>query len=334
MHVGFTMDFRNSENEPWARFWEDRMWLFQQAEAMGFDYLSVQEHFFTRDAYGPSLPVFQTLLAERTKQVRIGSYLYVLPLHNAAQLAQETAVLDQLCEGRLDVTVGAGHRPLEYYAFGLDPKTRPSRMEEGLAVLKQAWTGQPFTFKGKYYDLQDIVVTPEPFQKPHPPLWIAATSVAAAARAGRHGAHLHGAAVDPEVHAAYRSALVASGHDPSKMRVSNPWSITVTDENPEKVWQKLRPFSQRRWSFYKEIRAEMGDKDLEYGLPPGEDAFRDFELIGKPDEVLATLKPFQAQLGLTDIIHSGPAAGEDIRGEAYKNLKRFAEDVLPVLKGW
>jgi alkanesulfonate monooxygenase SsuD/methylene tetrahydromethanopterin reductase-like flavin-dependent oxidoreductase (luciferase family) len=304
-----------------------------QAEAMGFDYLLVQEHFFTADGYGASVPVFLALLAERTRTVRIGSYAYVLPLHHAAQLAQETAVLDHLSGGRLDVCVGAGHRPLEYEALGLSPKTRPSRMEEGLDVLKLAWTRRPFSYKGRYYDLKDITVTPEPLQQPHPPLWVAATSAAAAERAGRHGANLHGASVDPEFHAAYFRGLDAAGRERSQARISNPWSITVTEEDPAAVWQRNQALYFARWDFYRTIRQGMGDHDIKYGLPPAE-GYRDNELIGNSDLVLETLRRFVAKMPLTDIIHSGPAGGIPIRGEAYNSLKAFAEKVLPELKRW
>lgn len=334
MKVGFTIDFRNVTGEPWASFWEDRLWLMTEAEAMGFDYLLVQEHFFTRDGYGPSVPIFLTLLAQRTKRARIGSYTYVLPLHHAAQLAQETAVLDHLSGGRLDVTVGAGHRAAEYLAWGYSPKTRPSRMEEGLSVLKQAWTGRPFSFKGRYYDLDGITVTPAPLQKPHPPLWVAATSPAAAARAGRHGAHLHGASVDPEFHDAYFQGLAEAGIDRAQMRISNPWSITVTDEPPDDVWRRHRALYYERWDFYRQIRLEMGDPALQYGLPPSPEDYRDFELIGSAGSVLDTLQALLARLPLTDIVHSGPTAGISIRDEAYANLRAFADKVLPELKRW
>lgn len=333
MRVGFTMDFRNVRGESWREFWEDRLWLMLQAEAMGFDYLLVQEHFFMPDGYAPSVPIFLTLLAERTKVARIGSYTYVLPLRHAAQLAQETAVLDHLSQGRLEVCVGAGHRPAEYAAWGLSPKTRPSRMEEGLEVLKLAWTQRPFSYKGRYYDLENIHVAPAPLQQPHPPLWVAATSAPAAERAGRHGAHLHGASVDPEVHAAYFRGLAAAGKDKSQMRISNPWSITVTDENPESVWKRNEPLYFQRWDFYRTIRAGMGDSDIKYGLPPAR-GYRDNELIGSAALVLETLRTFTQKLPLTDIVHAGPAGGIPIREEAYPSLKAFAEQVLPEIKRW
>jgi alkanesulfonate monooxygenase SsuD/methylene tetrahydromethanopterin reductase-like flavin-dependent oxidoreductase (luciferase family) len=305
----------------------------REAEAMGFDYLLIQEHFFTQDGYSPSVPVFLALLIERTRSVRIGSYTYLLPLHNAAQLAQETAVLDHLSDGRLDVCVGAGHRPLEYSAFGFSPKSRPSRMEEGLQVLKLAWMERPFSFQGRYYDLKNLTVTPEPLQKPHPPLWIAATSIAAAERAGRYGAHLHGASTEPAFHDAYLRALVAAGHDRAQARISNGWSITVTREDPNKVWERNKQLYFERWDFYRTIRAEMGDPEIAFGLPAIE-GYRGNELIGSADVVLGQLHSFASRLPLTDIVHAGPASGIPIRGEAYESLKAFADDVMPEIKAW
>jgi alkanesulfonate monooxygenase SsuD/methylene tetrahydromethanopterin reductase-like flavin-dependent oxidoreductase (luciferase family) len=333
MKVGYTLDFRNVTGRPWRDHWEDCLWLMTEAEAMGFDYLMVQEHFFMADGYGPSVPIFLATLAERTKRARIGSYTYVLPLHQPAQLAQETAVLDHLSGGRLDVCVGAGHRPLEFMAWNFSPRTRPSRMEEGLDILKLAWTKQPFSYKGKYYDLQNITVAPEPLQKPHPPLWVAATSPVAAERAGRHGANLHAASITPETYAGYLRGLAASGKKIEQMRVSNPWSITVTDEDPEKVWDRHKDLHFQRWDFYRAIRHEIGDPDLQK-VTTGPAAYREAELIGSADVVLETLKNFRKTVPLTDIVHSGFSAGIPIKEEVYPSLKKFAEKVLPELKKW
>jgi len=335
MQVAFSMDFRNPLGKPWKQHWEDCLFLFTEAEAMGFDALLIQEHFFCEDGYAPSVPVFLTALAERTSRARIGSYTYILPLHHAAQMAQETAVLDHFSEGRLDVCVGAGHNPAEYLAWGYSPKTRPSRMEEGITVLKKGWTERPFSFDGKYYQLDNIGVYPEPFQKPHPPLWVAATSPAAAARAGRHGAFLHGASIAPEFHEAYLKAREEAGLTRESARISNTWSITVTEEDPQAVWLRNREHYQRRWSFYSDVRAGMGDDELAYGLDGADaDLYRDAELIGTAETVIETLRGFVDSMPLTDIVHSGPAAGIPVRTEAYADLKNFADKVLPELKSW
>src|ERR1700733_13027206 len=117
MDVSLTLDFRNPTRRPRRELWEDYLWLMCEAEAMGFSQLLIQEHFFTREGYGPAVPVFLTALANRTLTARLGSYLYILPLHNPVALAQEIAVLDNFCGGRLAVVLGAGHPPLEVRAF-------------------------------------------------------------------------------------------------------------------------------------------------------------------------------------------------------------------------
>jgi len=339
MKVAFTMDFRNPKGEPWPQFWEDRLWLMEQAEAMGFDQLLIQEHFFTHDGYAPSVPIFLTALIHRTKTVDLGAYTYVLPLHNAAQLAQETAILDQMSGGRMHVCVGAGHRPAEYRAWGYDPKTRPSRMEEGLQVLKLGWTGEPFSFKGRYYDLKDLIVKPEPLQKPHPPLWVAATVPAAAERAGRYGANLAGVSNQPEFYEAYFRGLAQAGVATDKVRISTGCGCTVTDEDPDTVWARNRELHFERWRFYAEIRAEMGDPGLEHRTATGSvltpEQFRDADLIGDAASIIEVLRQRKAAAPwVTDFVHSGSAGGIDIRTEAYQDLKRFAEEVMPTLKSW
>lgn len=336
MRIGITLEMRKSphRDQAWPELWEDCLWFFEQAERLGFDSLLVQEHFFTDDGYGPSMPIFLGALAERTTSARIGSYIYVAPLHHPLALAQETAVLDQLSGGRLDVGVGIGHRVAEYAAFGYNPKTRPSRMEESLDLLKAAWTGEPVHYSGKYFQIDGLQVQPTPVQQPHPPLWVAATTVPAAERAGRHGANLAGASVDPEVHAAYQDALEAAGHGRHSTRVSNPWSITVTDENPDAVWERNKDHYHYRWDYYRKIRTEFGDPDLDYGLEPSPEAYRANELIGDADSVLSTLRPYVESLGLTDIVLFGPHPGIDLRTQGLESLEKFAAEVLPTLKEW
>jgi len=108
MRIGYTHDFKNSYGRPWKQVWEDALFLMCEAARLGFDYILVQEHFFTADGYSPAPAVFMTALIERTKDVRIGTNSYVLPLHHPAALAQEIAVLDHLSEGRLEVTAPEG----------------------------------------------------------------------------------------------------------------------------------------------------------------------------------------------------------------------------------
>ena len=334
MKVGFTMNFRNVLRRPWREFWEDNLWLLTEAEAMGFDYLGIQEHFFAKDGYSPSVPVFLATLIERTKTIRIGSYLYLLPFHHAAQLAQETAVLDHMSGGRLDVTVGQGHMAQEYRAWGYSPKTRPSRFEEGLTVLRAAWTERPFSFHGRYYDIDDLTVLPEPLQQPHPPLWIGGSTEKSAYRAGRFGAHFAAVSGDRTVYDAYLRGLVDGSHDPAGAQIAGAWIVTCTHEDPKAVWQRNKAHYHRRWTFYDELKTEMGDPALDFGFEESAERFRNHELIGPPEVVTETLRKLSRDLPLTHVMLGGFADGIPVRDEAYRSLKLFADEVLPIVKGW
>jgi alkanesulfonate monooxygenase SsuD/methylene tetrahydromethanopterin reductase-like flavin-dependent oxidoreductase (luciferase family) len=254
-------------------------------------------------------------------------------------------VLDHVCQGRLDVCVGLGHSLAEYRAFGVDRHARGARMDEALEVLRRAWTERPLSYSGHFYQLDGIEVRPEPLQQPHPPLWVGATTPAAAARAGRHGAFLAAASADPAVYRAYRDAWSASGHAAAEARVSNCLSITTTNEDPQRVWERNRELYFYRWDFYRRIRGELGDPSLVLGTAdpgraaraaqdaiPTPESYRDNEIIGDPQRVLDTITPILQELEVTDLIVNGPASGLDWRKEGYESIKLFAERVLPELK--
>lgn len=335
MRVAFTLDFRNppGRRRPWREFWEDNLWLMREAEAMGFDILQVQEHFFTDDGYGPSMPVFLSLLAERTVRARLMTFIYVLPLRNPAQLAQETAVLDQVCGGRLDVGLGIGHRALEYRAFNIDPRTRGARMEEGLEVLKLAWTTRPFSYKGRFHTFENIEVTPEPLQQPHPPLWIGATTPRAAERAGRHGANLALGSADPAVVAAFQEGRAAAGFDAGSGRINFGLAALPTYGDPDVIWARSKEYYQYHWDFYRKIRAELGDPDL-VSSAQHSDPSQPMAVIAPPEVVIERAREVVETFGVTDFGWSPPQWGIPPRQEGYATTKLFAEEVLPVIHAW
>ena len=335
MRVGYTMDLRNPSysRRPWREIWEDSLYLMQEAEAMGFDFLQVQEHFFTEDGYGPSMPIFLALLCERTSRARLMAYLYVLTLHNPAQLAQETAVLDHLSGGRLEVAVGLGHRAVEYQAFGVDTRTRGARMEESLDALKAAWTGQPFTHHGRFFDFEDLEVRPEPLQKPYPPLWVGATTPRAAARAGRHGAGLCLGRADHAVVAAYLGGREETGLNAGQARIAFGVAGWPTYEDPDQVWARNGRFYEYKRAFYDRIRTELHDPEL-FPTRRNDETRKAYENIGPPELIVEQARATVEALQVTDFTWGGPPPGVPLRTEAYQGLKLFADEVLPVIHSW
>src|SRR6185369_2237990 len=115
------------------------------------------------------------VVAAATTTLRIAAFVHNNDLRHPAVLAQDLATLDVLSGGRLDVALGAGWNKPEYDAIGLmfDPvPTRQARLEEAVAVIKGAFSGEPFSFHGEHYEINDYQGSPKPTQQPHPPIFI------------------------------------------------------------------------------------------------------------------------------------------------------------------
>ena len=169
-------------------------WLEQieAAEDLGFDSLWVTEHHFRH--FGGMMPSPQIILAaaaQRTKRLRLGSAVTILPMHNPLRIAEEFAIVDLLSKGRLNFGAGRGMHPLEYAVFGYDWNNAQARLPEALDIVTRAWTGGEFEWSGKYYSFPRLNVLPKPFQKPYPPIYITANrDPESFEMIGRRGHHL------------------------------------------------------------------------------------------------------------------------------------------------
>ncbi|PKB67810.1 MAG: hypothetical protein BZY81_03770 [SAR202 cluster bacterium Io17-Chloro-G4] len=154
------------------------------AEEAGFDSCFFGEHHQDKDGFLPSPLIVATAVAANTQSLRVGTSVILLPLHNPLQVAEDVLTLDIVSKGRVTLGVGLGYQPADFQAFDVPIEERVSRLEEGVAVIRGCWSNKPFSFHGKHYNLDDIHVTPAPYQKPSPPLWIGASNPPGARRAG------------------------------------------------------------------------------------------------------------------------------------------------------
>jgi alkanesulfonate monooxygenase SsuD/methylene tetrahydromethanopterin reductase-like flavin-dependent oxidoreductase (luciferase family) len=151
--------------------------LAQQAEASGWDGVFIWDHL----AYDPGWPVadpYMTVaaIAAATTRIRLGVLISALARRRPWKLARETATLDLLSGGRLVVGVGLGSRPdQEFTAFGEDPDpvVRAERIDEGLDIMLGLWSGEPFSYRGRHYVVEESTFLPTPVQRPRPPVWVA-----------------------------------------------------------------------------------------------------------------------------------------------------------------
>src|SRR6185436_3073293 len=148
-----------------------------EAEALGFHSTFVVEHHFTGYGQVSATLNLLTWLGARTTRLRLGTAVMVLPWHNPVLLAEQAATLDLLSGGRLDFGIGKGYRYNEFAGFRMSMEDADARFDECLEVLLKAWAAdEPFSYRGKHWEFDNIVVEPPPAQKPHPKIWMGAGS--------------------------------------------------------------------------------------------------------------------------------------------------------------
>jgi alkanesulfonate monooxygenase SsuD/methylene tetrahydromethanopterin reductase-like flavin-dependent oxidoreductase (luciferase family) len=192
----------------------------QRIEVMdrtGYDAVWLAEHHFHSFSVCPSVHMMGVQVASRTRRLRIGTAVSLAAFYHPLRLAEEVALLDVLSGGRVNWGAGRGFDRTEFRAFGVSQEESAPRFQEAVEVVLQAWKSERLTHRGRYFQFEDIEVLPRPMQKPHPPVWLAASSPDAIGRAAAGGFTIM---MDPHsAHAEiarkrelYREKLEASGH--------------------------------------------------------------------------------------------------------------------------
>ena len=202
------------------------------AEAVGFDGVWLTEHNFTGEAvYCDPIP-FASALAMRTSRVRIGFAVIQLALRHPIRLAVQLALLDNLSRGRLDVGVGRGslYNEYEFVGYGLRSDDSRERGAEALEVMTRAWREEPFTYRGKYYQVSLPALRPRVYQRPHPPIWRSVVAPASFTECGRLGVPIlttrFPLARLRERLALYEAGLVEGGHPaPTRERLLRDFAV-------------------------------------------------------------------------------------------------------------
>ncbi|MCI0880027.1 MAG: LLM class flavin-dependent oxidoreductase, partial [Chloroflexi bacterium] len=156
-----------------SRIYGEAVEQIQYAEELGFDSVWIAEHHSSRYGIFPSLMPILTYVAAKTKKIRIGAGVSVLPFHNPIFLAEESAMMDVLSGGRLEFGVGRGSTAYEYGNFQIDFDSRDARSQEALDIILGLWTTPRFSYHGKFYQVDEVTLAPSPVQKPHPPVFLA-----------------------------------------------------------------------------------------------------------------------------------------------------------------
>jgi alkanesulfonate monooxygenase SsuD/methylene tetrahydromethanopterin reductase-like flavin-dependent oxidoreductase (luciferase family) len=299
------------------------------AEALGYHSVFVVEHHFTGVGQLSASLNFLSYLAAKTRRIRLGTAVIVLPWHNPALLAEQVATLDLLSEGRFDLGVGKGYRETEFAGFSIPIGEATERFDETLAFLRKAWSSPDrFSHHGKRWRFENIVIEPRPAQQPHPPLWMGAGSFESIRRAAREDFNLlldQVATIDLTIErvAAYKDELARHGRPwrPQRIGVARALQIVRSEAEREAALalrtKVLRAIGGLARGPGAERYHNIGSH-ADPGLASEESA-----LLGTPEEIVARLKKLEA--GGADYVLLVDPTG------SVEALHTFAAEIMPAL---
>ena len=311
---------------------------------MGYDYAWEVEHHFLEEYSHSSAPeVFLGAASQRTTNIRLGHGVIQLPTNQPHRVAERVATLDLLSKGRVELGMGEGAGPAELHPFGTQVRSKRDRWEEAVKAIIPMFTKESWEFHGQYHDFPARNVIPKPYQKPHPPLWVACSNIKTIGQAGEWGMGALGFTfVSPDAATAwvnkYYNNLL---HRPNRLTdyPVNPNIAMVSGfmcaETDEEAYEKASG-----WTFFIFALSYYGRKGVD---APGEgnlwEEFEDWRhsekaqdafkgaLIGSPATIREKLHQFQeAHVDQVILLNqAGKTSHEDICG----SLKMFAEEVMP-----
>ena len=324
VNFGLWYDFRNPQKAPFESLYRANIEQIAWAETLGFDSVWLTEHHFSADGYTPSPLVIAAAIGERTQRLRIGTNLMLLPLADPVRLAEDAATVSILTGGRFDLGVGAGYRQLEFDYFGRKLSHRPSLMEEGVAIIRQAWSGEPIRFHGKRHRIDGLEVAPVPPTRPR--LFIGAMAAAPIERAARIGdGFLSTGGIGHDV---YRTALDALGKPRSAGAIcAGHWAIISAD--PEAEAARVGPHALYQINQYVAWGA-FGPPDQVPPFPDAASALRDglYRLWDADTAVAELTAMLRATPEIIDVHFWAQLPGEPIE-QGSARIEYMARHVLP-----
>jgi alkanesulfonate monooxygenase SsuD/methylene tetrahydromethanopterin reductase-like flavin-dependent oxidoreductase (luciferase family) len=331
MKFGYLLDFRQPpglsklESGP---FYSSMLEQVEFADQNGFDSIWITEHHFTDDGYLAAATPMMAAIAARTRNAKIGSYVILVPFYNPLRLAEDAALIDVVSNGRLRLGLGLGYRLEEFAAFNIPREQRLGRTLETIEILKRAWTGERFSFYGKYFTIKEARVLPRPISRPYPELLWGGMAPAAIRRGARLDLGFACNLGAKEI-ATYQDELRRRGKDPKDYSIVNTRLIFV-DDREEQAWRTIEPCVMYQMEMYGKWLAE-GQIETSGHYTPDPTALRNGALLGPPDRIVEQLRKIIASTPMTEIAFMNQFPGLD-PAKAMRSLERIAREVLPHLR--
>lgn len=347
------MKFALLSHLPWPegtdqkRIIENTIEETQHGEELGFTGAWFAEHHFSRYGIGSSSMVLMSALAAHTKKIRLGTAVIVPTMHNPVRVAEDTATVDLISGGRLDVGLGRGSAEYEFATYGVDQGNDQERFREAVGIIKGLWTNQNYSSEGKFYGVKQANLVPQPLQRPHPPIYIAATRTLATLEFAISEGHpiLMGPTMDTDASVEWcqrfgtMSAQSGESSPMSRIPFFRYLYVAETEDQARKDTGAALEWSldmiqwRRTFSRGSEVNQRIEDwRKTRTEQPPSLDhVYEKRAVIGTPEQCVAKIKELQAQ-GIGYFGCNFAYGGMDHQ-KVMRSMELFAREVMPRFAG-
>jgi alkanesulfonate monooxygenase SsuD/methylene tetrahydromethanopterin reductase-like flavin-dependent oxidoreductase (luciferase family) len=348
MRCGLFFQAPDAEGQTHGERYAEMFDLIALAEDLGFDVAWLAElHFGGAFSLLANPLMMVPVIAQRTKRIRLGTAVTLLPLQHPLSCAEQAVTADVLSGGRLEFGVGRGSIPSQFHGFRVSVAENRARFDEALDIIRLAWTKERFSYRGTFHDVEDIAVVPRPRQRPHPPIRVAVHSAESFAHIGDTGLPIYsGTTTTPlpqlrECMALYRRHLAAAGHpwQPDQMALMLPVHVGATGAGARdamragvhKYYRNLQTIFSQVPESYGEHLPRLKTINETVANLPYEKFCREQGVFGDAAEVIDRLQAARDDFGLSQIICWFDQGNVLPRAEVERTMRRFAEQVMPKL---
>ena len=342
MQFGYFTEFDVRPDITQAEVFEATLKEIDAAESLGMDSVWLAEDHFNLENSPLASPfVIAGAVAARTTSVRIGIGVAVLPLHNPLDIAAESLTMDILSRGRFDLGIGRGPLLNAYKGYNISYDESRDRVLEGLEVIRKAWTEDTFCHEGRFWTFNDVSLVPRPYQKPHPPVWVAAGSEDTYAAFGKLGYPilvLSASGIDrlEEYVKSFRKAWQEAGHPGAgSVMLRIPAYVAETSE-------RARSEAEASTRHKLEITAklavthaanrERAELNRNLASVPYDDVLRQRVIYGTPDYVVERIQEFKERLGISGLLLELNFGGRIPSDRVINSIRLLTAKVMPKFK--
>lgn len=338
MNFGFLTECYVREGKPQTQAFADTFAQIDAAEALGIDSVwMVEQHFRPWASILASPMVMAGAIAARTKRMRVGLAVQVLPLGNPLRMAEEAATVDHISQGRFDFGVGRSGITKFYEGYNIPFSESRDRFREALDVILKAFTEETFSYEGKHWSFHDVTMTPKPLQQPYPPIYVAISNPENFPEMGKRGFPIlvwfMGNYFDEPLKL-YRQAWREAGH-PGEPQVLMRIPAYV-GETPQRARSEAKESTLHdlRRGFRENSHAWNQEQVDRYQrlMDNYPEVLKTRVAYGSPEEMVERLQEFKERMGLSGFLLDLNYGGQIPQELVLHSMKLLTEKVMPEFK--